>query len=368
MSGRPQPQKRKIPKKYLAGNPIPGPRSLGTHQAAPQVPPPSNTLAGSVSEQSKVRIEDWVSLRMQKTQHEISNFDCLTTFLGSLPTCLHGEQLPEGMARFEWAFKRKYQLPENYECWDCFKCCEHGVELDPKKDATAIENRQRVCLTCPECHPEITNPLLINAHLRRQGLGVSANKGLIENSFVTRFGTVLTKNDQWFAQGGGGKEMDDLDAEAQGEVSVCDVGHTSDTYDDTDGETVDETGDPVWTGMTDFTKSTERIRAEETRAALSSPSHYEVKQSGVNKKWFVAKDGDMLLGSNKQPRWFKSKRAAEQYVNGQLTKELAGERIEHTPEDVLPDIRNAESSVALAMRSAKNSEELAQKQAASPFL
>jgi hypothetical protein len=345
------PRRKKIPFKYLAGS-CSGPRNIGEIAEPQQSSAPTNITPSSIGLTFPVSrlaptnpVSDFHELFGDKSTPEEKVLTIDDVCPVALPFCPHGIRLTKDECIFEAAYKGRpycrringksfFTDPKSFECFDCNPCCIHGTSLSPVRDKECFENHQRFSKKCPECDPTITDPALIHAHLYRQRLGTNADKGLIEGYLKTSFGQIITKGGKWFSQGGGSKEIEEKDAVVQGEIPT-NIRHgsaDSDTSDDLNDWPVDDLGEPAWTGLTDLTKLAEGLRIGETRSMLCTPSRYEVKQSGQTRKWFVVKDGEMLVTA------FKSKKAAEHYVNGQLVKDTAGEKIEHAIKDVLPDI------------------------------
>jgi hypothetical protein len=316
-----------------AGSALP-PR--GTLQAPQTAPANNGELGTKTNPNSYAATKEWISLKLlQKQQHSHSDFENLSAFRFAMPRCLHGVALTPQEASLEWRYVKRFLIPVSFECFDCNPCCQHGTPLDEKKDAAAIKAHQRISKKCPECDPSITNPKLINAHLYRKGLNVNAAKGLIEGCVITSFGQVITKGGEYFAQGGSSNQIEKTDANTQFGGNEG-LGPGPDGMEDVDGITVDDLGDPLGGEFSEFIMSAEKIRTTATRDTLEV-AIYAVAQNRRNRKWYVVNDGDILTIQSGETLWFKTKAAAEKYINRQLIQE-AGKNIEHNIDDVLPQI------------------------------
>lgn len=309
----PRPQRKKSPVSWMAGSSFT--RSI---QKPPQAPP----------EDSRPQTpESLVANRMLSYRLESAR--------PSLPiwNCVHEIRITPDELRFEALWKRRFHTPKeppiSFECIRCYPVCIHGLLLTKNE----INSGTRFSAKCPVCVNKITDPAKLEEYLKKQKLTENWGMSLTEGELITSYGLRITKSGANLMFMGGGKEVEGIDADS---FSLGPVKPTGAGPEGTEDEsiTVDALGDPLGSELSEFIKSAESIRTNDTRDTLDVP-RYAVAQDRRNKKWYVVKDCDILKTRDGETVWFKTKSAAEKYITRQLTQE-ARNAIEHKIEDVLP--------------------------------
>jgi len=215
---RRRPQRKRIPFVYSAGSPLP-PRSL---DALPGEMPPTSEQPVQplpLSVDTKKLLESW----RQTASERVLTLDDVAPV--ALPKCKHGVRLTKDEYIFERSYKNKYHLrmngksvpaelrgsyfmPKSFECIQCLPVCIHGLELTAKE----LNSGKRFSHKCIECVGKFTNAAHLATYLAKQKLSMDRGKALTEGEVVTSYGLPMIKAGQYFAQGGGSKEIEDIDA------------------------------------------------------------------------------------------------------------------------------------------------------------
>ena len=273
----------------------------------------------------------------------------------AMPLCPHKIRLTKDELVFESLYKRKFRLrisgktffiPKSFECIHCHPVCIHGLPLTKKE----LDSGKRFSAECPACIQKVKDPAKLETFLKQQNLSAASGMSLTEGEFTTSYGLRITKAGKNFAQGGGSKEIEETDAnyieivdDGEGVVAIRTPsgpsrdGYGPDDAADVDGETVDETGDPISFLPSETVKAFENARADATKEVLDlNRPTYEIVRDEIKGSGWIVFANDVEVSKH------RTKTEAEAAVNElseldrlNFANSKTRQKIEHSVQDVL---------------------------------